>query len=583
MPSSQREESGDTRLKLRFLPRSIFAAPLFLFFASHTFAQDSLKRSCTRAPEGSAVSNPKDLASENGVLKVDLAFRSSSGPNGSVRYCYVSPDGSQAPTLRLKPGDLLVLNLANEVDPTSPRPTKHMHALWAQGPCAHSGMIDFATNLHFHGLSVPPVCHQDEAVSTHILPFDPPFEYRIRIPSDQPPGMYWYHPHPHGASEAQVLGGASGVLLVEGLEQINPKLAGLPERILVIRDGALVHPDAEPKQSPSMPAPIVLRDAEGDILNSGTGSGKPAKDLSLNFVPVPFPTYEPAILKIKPHERELWRVLNASADTYLDLQLLFGDTPQPLGIVAFDGMPFGSGGTPRRVLWQTHIALPPAGRTEFVVNGPSEETHATFVTRSVDTGPAGENDPTRPLAVVIPDVKATDPSSSLDTVPHPLPMAQPTWLADLKPARERLLSFSEKPHDATNPNGPIDYFLTVDGQLPAVFDPASGIPNIVVHSGDVEDWTIENHTQELHAFHIHQIHFLLIGWNGVPVDEPFLRDTVNVAYWDGKSPLYPSVKLRMDFRDANIAGDFVYHCHILEHEDGGMMGLIRVLPRLASH
>jgi len=99
----------------------------------------------------------------------------------------------------------------------------------------------------------------------------------------------------------------------------------------------------------------------------------------------------------------------------------------------------------------------------------------------------------------------------------------------------------------------------------------------VVHQGDVEDWIIENRSRELHAFHIHQIHFVLKEWNGVPVEEPFLRDTVNVPYWNGASA-YPQVKLRMDFRDPNIVGTFVYHCHLLEHEDGGMMGTIRVDP-----
>jgi FtsP/CotA-like multicopper oxidase with cupredoxin domain len=95
----------------------------------------------------------------------------------------------------------------------------------------------------------------------------------------------------------------------------------------------------------------------------------------------------------------------------------------------------------------------------------------------------------------------------------------------------------------------------------------------------VEDWIIENRTQELHAFHIHQLHFMLLDWNGIPLDEPFLRDTINVGYWDGKSAQYPSVRLRMDFRSPSVVGTFVYHCHLLEHEDGGMMGLIRVEPR----
>jgi FtsP/CotA-like multicopper oxidase with cupredoxin domain len=101
----------------------------------------------------------------------------------------------------------------------------------------------------------------------------------------------------------------------------------------------------------------------------------------------------------------------------------------------------------------------------------------------------------------------------------------------------------------------------------------------VVEQGDVEDWIIENRSQELHDFHIHQVHYLMLEWNGMAVNEPFLRDTVNVPYWDGKSAKYPSVKLRIDFRDPNIIGTFPYHCHLLEHEDGGMMGLVKVEPR----
>jgi FtsP/CotA-like multicopper oxidase with cupredoxin domain len=122
----------------------------------------------------------------------------------------------------------------------------------------------------------------------------------------------------------------------------------------------------------------------------------------------------------------------------------------------------------------------------------------------------------------------------------------------------------------------------VDGEQPLAFDPAAAVPNIVVHQGDVEDWIIENRSTELHAFHIHQIHFLLLDWSGVPVDEPFLRDTVNVPYFNGRTLQYPSVRLRMDFRDPDTVGTFLYHCHLLEHEDGVMMGLVRVEPAAKS-
>jgi FtsP/CotA-like multicopper oxidase with cupredoxin domain len=152
----------------------------------------------------------------------------------------------------------------------------------------------------------------------------------------------------------------------------------------------------------------------------------------------------------------------------------------------------------------------------------------------------------------------------------------------VKPTRTRKLYFSEKQQDPSDPNSPTTFYLTVDGQEPKVFDPNSLLPNILAHEGDVEDWIVENRSQELHDFHIHQVHFMLLEWFGLAVDEPFLRDTVSVPFWDGKSPTYPWIRVRIDFRDPNSVGTFVYHCHLLEHEDGGMMGVIRVEPKTRS-
>ncbi len=111
-----------------------------------------------------------------------------------------------------------------------------------------------------------------------------------------------------------------------------------------------------------------------------------------------------------------------------------------------------------------------------------------------------------------------------------------------------------------------------------MFDMNAGLPDIVAQQGTVEDWIIENRSRELHDFHIHQLHFLLLDYMGRQLHEDYLRDTVNVPYFDGHSLAYPSVRVRMDFRDPNTVGTFLYHCHILEHEDKGMMGSIRVDP-----
>jgi FtsP/CotA-like multicopper oxidase with cupredoxin domain len=215
---------------------------------------------------------------------------------------------------------------------------------------------------------------------------------------------------------------------------------------------------------------------------------------------------------------------------------------------------------------------------EFVVKGPADGATGLLVTRSVDTGPGGENDPNRAIAAIVASKDAPEPRSKLAESPQTLPPPAGPWLGDVTPVRTRRLYFSEKLDDPNNPNSAVEFYLTVDGQTAAPFDPRSSVPNIVAKQGTVEDWIIENRSNELHAFHIHQLHFMLLDYLGKPVNEPFLRDTVNVPFYNGRSFEYPSVRLRMDFRDPNTIGTFVYHCHLLEHEDGGMMGLIRVDP-----
>jgi FtsP/CotA-like multicopper oxidase with cupredoxin domain len=547
-------------------------------------ASGEARSPCSRPEIGSALADPPALRSVDGALHVEFAVRNGRAADGSLRYCYVTPDGVQSPTLRVHPGDLVVIGLKNELahDPKAVTRAMHMGHGASSDPCDSGMMSDVSTNLHFHGMTMPPTCHQDESLKTSIQPGDPRFEYRFRVPANEPPGLYWYHAHIHGFNTAPLMGGASGAIVVEGIERANAAAAGLPEHVFIIRDQDLLNPDAPPaKSEPVVPKMFVDRD--GDAANNGSGFGKPAKDLSVNGVAVPYPDYPPARLEIRPGERQLWRVLNASSVTYLNLALIFGRTPQRLGIVAIDGvplMPHGQGGD--ATAWRDHIGLPPAARVEFIVTGPPAGVPALLVTRTVDTGPGGENDPNRALVSIVASPAAAEPTSRLPSSPIPLPVSTLPWLGDVAPVRVRKLYFSEKPTDPNDPNSPTEFYITVDGQAPAVFDPASNLANIVAHQGDVEDWIIENRTDELHAFHIHQIHFMLMDWSGTPVDEPFLRDTVNVPYHSGRMLSYPSVRLRMDFRDPNTVGTFVYHCHLIEHEDGGMMGMIRVEPAASA-
>jgi FtsP/CotA-like multicopper oxidase with cupredoxin domain len=272
-------------------------------------------------------------------------------------------------------------------------------------------------------------------------------------------------------------------------------------------------------------------------------------------------------------------VLNASAITYLNLAVLCDKLPQPLGLVAMDGVPMNQNDSLKdSVDSQTHIGLPPGARAEFIVTGPAEGENALLVTRTVDTGPGGENDPNRTLAKIVASPNAPDARSKLQSSPEPLPPSSEKWLGAVLPVRVRHLYFSEKLVDPNDPTSAVEFYLTVDGEQPKMFDMSSDVPNIVAQQGTVEDWIIENRSRELHAFHIHQLHFLLLEYMGRQLNEDFLRDTVNVPFYDGRSLAYPSIRLRMDFRDPNIVGTFVYHCHLLEHEDKGMMGSIQVTP-----
>ena len=127
--------------------------------------------------------------------------------------------------------------------------------------------------------------------------------------------------------------------------------------------------------------------------------------------------------------------------------------------------------------------------------------------------------------------------------------------------------------------------MTVAGQKNRAFDPNMP-PAIVTRVGAVEQWIVQNRTHESHEFHIHQIHFLVHSQDnfGKRPSAPGIvgqyLDTIDIPAWSGRGP-YPSVSLLMDFR-GDIAGRFVFHCHILNHEDRGMMNIIEVRPAAAA-
>jgi FtsP/CotA-like multicopper oxidase with cupredoxin domain len=157
----------------------------------HSHSQNSDKDICPRPVIGSILPEPADLRSQNGVLQVELTYTNFRDALGQMHYCYRDSDGNQAPNLRVHPGDRLIVTLKNDL--RTPYNSTHQHAkdtpMPIASPCANGMMDGLSTNLHFHGLSVPPVCHQDDVLNTLISPSEPPFEYLLQIPADQPPGV----------------------------------------------------------------------------------------------------------------------------------------------------------------------------------------------------------------------------------------------------------------------------------------------------------------------------------------------------------------------------------------------------------
>ncbi|MGC9951106.1 MAG: multicopper oxidase domain-containing protein [Bryobacteraceae bacterium] len=515
---------------------------------------------CPARPNpGSVVNNPPDVVSQNGVLNASFTFYSSFDTSGYLHECYVyqtSQGAVEAPTLRLNPGDQLALDLTNRLTylpppppgPKAARSTAAMHAMAgmagrtaANDPCTGGTMVATSTNIHFHGLNIPPKCHEDEILMTDIENTDPPFQYRFQIPANDAPGMYWYHPHLHGVVTLQVNGGAPGALIIGGIEKLKPQVAGLPERVFVVRQ---------------------------QFTNPNSWIAGPYQ-LTLNYQPAVAPYTPSPIIQMKPRVKEFWRVANASSQGFLSLQVWFGSTPQKLEVVELDGIPVAA---PTQV---TTLNIPPAGRAEFIMQGPAANQTASFQHIGFNTGPIGNPNPAQELATIVTGADAQEPPA-LPAASGPASTA-PLRFAGLDTATvtaKRKIYFAE----ATNgSNGPTEFFITVDGQKPIVFS-MSNPPAITTTVGAVEDWTVENRTGETHAFHIHQIHFLFLAVNGVAFATPDLRDTVIVPAWSGTGP-YPTVTLRMDFREPQIAGSFVFHCHVLDHEDAGMMAIVQVNPK----
>jgi len=511
--------------------RDVFVRGVFAFVLTAATA------GCSSGVSGSPpaltsldLANPPEIVSVNGVAHVALQAVINPATGGpALQYA-----GSLVPpTIRVSPGDAIDLTYTDNLPPTSAEPLN-------------------AANLHFHGLSTSPNPPADDAIDILAMPGQT-LHYLVPIPKTQPPGLYWYHSHSHGEANWQLYNGMSGAIVVNGVASFASETAGLPERIIVLRNVL-----AQPQYS-------ALSFLRRRTASTSANAGRAPQDISatcqqLFSIPGEHTTINgrsvgaAAGLALQPSEHQFWRVLNASADGFYDLSV----DGQQLRLVSIDGVPIKTyPGSQEQTV--NDVLIPPAGRAEFIVTGPKFGSAAFLRTTCNDTGPAGDPNPSQVLASI-----HVGPSA-LTTIPLPGATAPAAGTYE-EPigasfAQQRTLTFAE---DSTG----TDFYL--NGLQYALSAP----PMFIAQSGTVERWTLRNTTGEAHAFHIHQVHFITQDVDGVA--QPALwRDTLNLPYMHADGT--PSVShVLLDFRDPEIRGEFLFHCHLLEHEDGGMMAKLLV-------
>ena len=537
------------------------------------------------------LSEPPTLRSSNGVLSMDLIADYSSQPielgTAANSNTYPSPKtivnttlrrytgAFPAPTLRVKAGDTIKIRLINHLPP-SPSNSSSLGFLNHQN----------STNLHFHGLHVSPkksiVNGQEiygdyvvDAPDAGVLPGEER-QHVIELPADHPPGIFWYHPHLHGSSGAQVSSGMFGAIIVEGAtnELFDPQLA--PERIIFVHKHNLAAGRTDSLNDSAVPAP------SGFLLNGA---------------------YQPTIV-MRPGEVQIWHFIN-SATFYSFNLLLEGHTMQAF---ARDGDPipevlrpindetvarFKNGNWTNNIQGWPGTFASPGSRISVIVK--ASDAPGDYLLRSMlSPWTNNVNIPIYEEVVARIQVQGTPAQGVIP------PVSAFRRHADFEPItgdevarsggeiRNLVLGvfFLNNPRLPPIPSG--EEWVLPQGEggglsslvfgtgSPArsdkvyPFQSATGasIVSQTVNLGAVEEWTIATLDGFPHPFHMHVNDMYVVKVNGQDLTQPYWADTLTI-------PPGGSITFRTRFKDYD--GAFVWHCHILEHEDLGMMQLVTVV------
>lgn len=478
------------------------------------------------------------------------------------------------------------------------------------------------TNIHLHGFEGP-ASEENIFLSTLSTKLHA-CEYRITIPRTQPPGTYLYHPHAHGSSDPEVAGGLDGAWIVEPDVQQIPRA---DEHVLVLRYRLPVKFD--PSSLPSGVSLDKVDAAQGAAAAAYETALRPAPPVTYDpFNPPPWPDtfpmsaggvtldatgcngYDrevaitvngadtPAPLAVPAGQTQLLRLVNGTADSpkLLVLRDAVGKL-QEMHVVGLDGVPVsGDMQHPLRgYLGMQEIMLSPMSRADILLTAPAD---ASYTLSSEHYCEGKDADFMRHHELLrISTAAASDRGVRVNSArlnPAETPAAQIIAWVHKHPAlvHRRAITFTE-------------YYLPKRGKVPAhnayyitdttkadfhehsfwpIYRGGTSVPSnpdIVVKQGTVEEWYLINATMEAHAFHIHQMAYVQEhSYMGIPVTVDASFVPVGRLLPNPRDPNYPLIqpsitKLILDFRNVP-RGTFVFHCHMLFHEDHGMMGVIRV-------
>jgi FtsP/CotA-like multicopper oxidase with cupredoxin domain len=324
----------------------------------------------------------------------------------------------------------------------------------------------------------------------------------------------------------------SGAIVIEGMERYAPEVRKLRERVIVLRGRSL---ENDPK------ADELRRQVQ--VATKRCGGEKEAAEEIFTANGAIRPQIE-----IASKERQFWRIVNASPDRYLDLKL----DGEAFEIVALDGTPLAYHQRESPTRTTDHLLLSPGGRLEAIVTGPPPGIHSALRTLCVNTGPDGDPNPGMVLADLV-QPSSDPPAEQARAVDVRRPVYKPINVDSSKNSKpDFTVTFTEDK----------DGFY-INGRKFAL----DAGPMTTARVGTYQHWRIVNETGELHPFHIHQVHFLAYAENGRPLEHPAWLDTVNVPY-------HSTVDVILDLTDPVIRGMSVFHCHLLNHEDKGMMAKI---------